>query len=216
VRRQGWIGPIEWAAARRPLPGEEVCGDFPIAVDVGGTAALFGVADGLGHGTAAETAAMRAADVVNRCRAEPPDVLLQLCHRSLADTRGAAITLARIDFETDSLSWIGIGNVTADLISKGPGGVQIRASALLAGGIVGYRIPHALATHQVSVGPGDLLVIATDGILEDHVQDIDFAAPAMVIAEHILKAYSRESDDALVLAARHRGTSSRAPEDDRE
>jgi serine phosphatase RsbU (regulator of sigma subunit) len=216
VRRQGWIGPIEWAAARRPLPGEEVCGDFPIAVDVGGTAALFGVADGLGHGTAAETAAMRAADVVNRCRAEPPDVLLQLCHRSLADTRGAAITLARIDFETDSLSWIGIGNVTADLISKGPGGVQIRASALLAGGIVGYRIPHALATHQVSVGPGDLLVIATDGILEDHVQDIDFAAPAMVIAEHILKAYSRESDDALVLAARHRGSSSRAPEEARE
>lgn len=208
MRRQGWIGPIEWAAARRPLPGEEVCGDFPIAVAVGGTAALFGVADGLGHGTAAETAAMRAADVVDRSRAEPPDVLLQLCHRGLSDTRGAAITLARIDFETRTLSWIGIGNVTADLVAKTPGGAQIRASALLAGGIVGYRIPHALATHQVSIGPGDLLIIATDGILEDHVSRIDFAAPAMAIAEHILNAYSRESDDALVLAARHRGASS--------
>ena len=208
MRRQGWIGPIEWAAARRPVPGEEVCGDFPIAVEVGSTAALFGVADGLGHGTAAETAALRAADVVNRSRTEPPDVLLQLCHRGLADTRGAAITLARIDFETDTLSWIGIGNVTADLVAKTPGGVQIRASALLAGGIVGYRIPHALATHQVSISPGDLLVIATDGILEGHFAGIDFAAPAMVIAEHILDAYSRESDDALVLAARHRGVSS--------
>jgi phosphoserine phosphatase RsbX len=207
VRRKGWIGPIEWAAARRPLPGEEVCGDFPIAVDVGGAAALFGVADGLGHGRAAETAALRAADVVNRCRAEPLDVLLQLCHRGLSDTRGAAITLARIDFETDTLSWIGIGNVTADLVTKGADGVQIRASALLAGGIVGYRMPHALATHQVSIGPGDLLVIATDGILDNHVAGIDFAAPAMAIAEHILSAYSRESDDALVLAARHRGTS---------
>jgi serine phosphatase RsbU (regulator of sigma subunit) len=207
MRRQGWIGPIEWAAARRPLPGEEVCGDFPIAVDVGTTAALFGVADGLGHGAAAETAALRAAEVVNRSRTEPPDVLLQLCHRGLADTRGAAITLARIDFETDTLSWIGIGNVTADLVAKTPGGAKIRASALLAGGIVGYGIPHALATHQVSVGPGDLLIIATDGILEDHVAGIDFAEPAMAIAEHILKAYSRESDDALVLAARHRGAS---------
>ena len=207
MRRKGWIGPIEWAAARRPLPGEEVCGDFPIAVDVGGAAALFGVADGLGHGRAAETAALRAADVVNRCRAEPLDVLLQLCHRGLSDTRGAAITLARIDFETDTLSWIGIGNVTADLVTKGADGVQIRASALLAGGIVGYRMPHALATHQVSIGPGDLLVIATDGILDNHVAGIDFAAPAMAIAEHILSAYSRESDDALVLAARHRGTS---------
>jgi phosphoserine phosphatase RsbX len=208
MRRQGWIGPIEWASARRPRPGEAVCGDFPIAVDVGGSAALFGVADGLGHGTAAETAALRAADVVNRCNAEPLDVLLQLCHRGLADTRGAAITLSRIDFETRTLSWIGIGNVTADLVTKGPGGVQIRASALLSGGIVGYRIPHALATHQVSIGPGDLLVIATDGILEDHVAGIDFAAPAMVIAEHILNVYSRESDDALVLTARYRGASS--------
>src|ERR1700754_2302609 len=151
VRSQGWIGPIEWAAARRPLPGEEVCGDYPIAVDVGGTAALFGVADGLGHGRAAETAAVRAEGGVNRCRTEPLDVLLQLCHRGLSYTRGAAITLARIDFETSTLSWIGIGNVTADLVAKAPGGVQIRASALLAGGIVGYRIPHALATHQVSI-----------------------------------------------------------------
>ena len=206
MRRQGWIGPIEWAAARRPLPGEEVCGDFPIAVDVGGIAALFGVADGLGHGTAAETAALRAAEVVNRCRSEPLDVQLQRCHRALIDTRGAAMTLARVDFETGTLSWIGIGNVTADLVSKGVSGVRIRASALLAGGIVGYRIPEALTTHQVSMNPGELLVVATDGIVEDHVQGIDFAAPAMAIAEHVLDAYSRESDDALVLAARHRGT----------
>lgn len=206
MRRKGQIGPIEWAAARRPRPGEEVCGDFPIALDVGGSAALFGVADGLGHGTAAETAALRVEEVVSRCRTEPLDVLLQLCHRGLADTRGATVTLSRIDFETDTLSWIGIGNVTADLVARGPGGVHIRSSALLAGGIVGYRIPHALATHQVSIAPGDLLVIATDGILEDHVAGIDFATPAMGIAEHILDAYSRESDDALVLAARHRGT----------
>lgn len=208
MRRKGRIGPIEWAAARRPLPGEEVCGDFPIAVEVSGTAALFGVADGLGHGMAAEAAALTAAEVVNRCRAEPLDVLLQLCHRGLSDTRGAAITLARIDFEIGTLSWIGIGNVTADLVAKSPGGVQIRASALLSGGIVGYRIPHSLSTHQVSIGPGDLLVVATDGILEDHVAGIDFAAPAMAIAEHVLDAYGRESDDALVLTARHRGTSS--------
>jgi len=208
MRRNGSIGPIEWAAARRPLPGEEVCGDFPIAVDVGGTAALCGVADGLGDGKAGETAALRAEEVVTRCRTEPLDVMLQLCHRGLTDTRGAAITLARIDFETDTLSWIGIGNVTADLVSKSAAGIQIRASALLSGGIVGYRMPHALATHQVSINPGDLLVIATDGILEDHVRGIDFAAPAMAIAEHILDAFSRESDDALVLAARHRGISS--------
>src|ERR1700741_4909991 len=98
MRRKGWIGSLGGAAARRPLPGEDVCGDFPIAVEVSRTAALFGVADGLGHGAAAEAAPWRADEVIRRTRPEPLDVLLQRCHRGLSDTRGAAITLARIDF----------------------------------------------------------------------------------------------------------------------
>jgi phosphoserine phosphatase RsbX len=208
VRREGQFGPIEWAALRRPLPGEEVCGDHPIAVDVGETAALFGVVDGLGHGEEAAKAALRAVEVVNRSRAEPLDVLVQRCHRVLAATRGVAMTLARIDFETDTLSWLGIGNVTADLVAKSAGGVGVRSSALLAGGIVGYRIPQSLFTHQISITPGDLLLIASDGITEDHLDNIDFAASAMTIAEKMLEVYSKETDDALVLAARHRGTSS--------
>jgi serine phosphatase RsbU (regulator of sigma subunit) len=52
---------------------------------------------------------------------------------------------------------------------------------------------------------GDLLIIASDGITEDHVDHIDFAAPATVIAEQILAKHAKESDDAMVLAARHRG-----------
>jgi negative regulator of sigma-B (phosphoserine phosphatase) len=118
------------------------------------------------------------------------------------------MTLARIDFETDTLSWLGIGNVTADLVSKSASGVEVRASALLAGGIVGYRIPQSLFTHQISISPGDLLIIASDGLSEDHLDNIDFAASAMTIAEQMLAVHSKETDDALVLAARHRGTSS--------
>jgi len=56
----GRLGPIEWATAASPVAGEKVCGDHPIAVYAGGDAALFGVVDGLGHGTAAATAAQRA------------------------------------------------------------------------------------------------------------------------------------------------------------
>jgi negative regulator of sigma-B (phosphoserine phosphatase) len=208
VRREGQFGPIEWAALRRPLPGEDVCGDHPIAVDVGDSAALFGVLDGLGHGEAAATAALRAVEVVNHSRAEPLDVLIQRCHRALAATRGVVMTLARIDFETDTLSWIGIGNVTADLVAKSAGGVEVRSSALLAGGIVGYRIPQSLFTQQISITPGDLLLIASDGVTEDHLNNIDFAASAMTIAEQMLAVHSKETDDALVLAARHRGVSS--------
>jgi negative regulator of sigma-B (phosphoserine phosphatase) len=198
---------MEWAAVGRARPGESVCGDHPVALDIGHSAALFGVIDGLGHGEAAQAAALRAVAIVEDGRSEPLDVVMQRCHRALTETRGVAMTLARIDFDTDTLSWIGIGNVTADLVVKRPTGVEIRSSALLAGGIVGYRMPNTLLTHQVAIAPGDLLVIASDGIAEDHLDSIDFAAQATTIAEQLVGRYGKESDDALVLAARHRGWS---------
>ncbi|HEY1842122.1 MAG TPA: SpoIIE family protein phosphatase [Mycobacterium sp.] len=207
MAEHGQLGPIEWAAKARPRPGENVCGDRLIAVDVDGTAALIGALDGLGHGVEAAEAANRGVDVLRAARAEPLDVLVQRCHRALSGTRGAAMTLARIDFRTDTLSWVGIGNVAADLVAKHPAGVEVRSSARLAGGIVGYRIPEALKPQKVPIRPGDLLVIASDGIVENHLDDIDFAASSLAIAERILHNHAKDSDDALVLAARHRGAS---------
>jgi negative regulator of sigma-B (phosphoserine phosphatase) len=207
MAEHGWLGPIEWAANSRPRPGESVCGDRMIAVDVDGTAALIGVLDGLGHGTEAAEAASCGVDVLRAARAEPLDVLVQRCHRALSGTRGVAMTLARIDFRTDTLSWAGIGNVAADLVAKHPAGVEVRSSARLAGGIVGYRIPEALTPQEVPIRPGDLLVITSDGIVEDHLDDIDFAASSLAIADQILRRHAKDSDDALVLAARHRGVS---------
>jgi phosphoserine phosphatase RsbX len=145
--------------------------------------------------------------VLDQARAEPLDVLVQLCHRALADTRGAAMTLARIDLHTDTLSWIGIGNVTASLVAKSPSGVKVRSSALLNGGIVGYRIPETLLSQSISMHPGDLLILASDGVDENYLDHIDFAASAAMIAEQILRQHGKDTDDALVLAARHRGTS---------
>jgi phosphoserine phosphatase RsbX len=198
---------MEWARAGRPLPGEQVCGDQAIAVDLDGTAALFGVVDGLGHGPAATMAALRAVDALKGASGERLEVLVQLCHRALAGTRGVAMTLARVDFEADTLSWTGVGNVAAHLVAKAATGVQVRSSARLAAGIVGYRVPEIGPAQVVSLRAGDLIVIATDGIAEDHLDHIDFAASATAIAEQILSKHAKESDDAMVLAARHRGAS---------
>ena len=205
MNSHGRLGPIEWATAYRPVPGEQVCGDHPIAVDVFGGAALFGVIDGLGHGAAAATAATSAADVINRAAAAPLDVLIELCHRQLATTRGAAMTLARIDFGAESLQWMGVGNVAANLLAKSPSGTQTRSSARLAGGIVGYQIPTISPSETIHIRPGCLLVIASDGIAESHLDDIDFTASAAAIAEQILREHAKAPDDASVLVARHRG-----------
>jgi hypothetical protein len=102
MRDNGRLGPIEWATAGRPLPGEHVSGDQPIAIGVDEDTALFGVIDGLGHGPEAALAAMRAVDALNGARAKRLEVLLQLCHRVLEGTRGVAMTLARVDFAAAS------------------------------------------------------------------------------------------------------------------
>jgi phosphoserine phosphatase RsbX len=205
VHENGRFGPIEWARAGRPLPSEYTSGDRGIAVGIEDAAALFGVVDGLGHGPAAAEAALRAVDAVTRAHAEPVEVLIELCHRALVGTRGVAMTLARIDFAANTLTWAGIGNVTANLVAKAPTGFEIRSSARLTGGIVGYRIPEIQPAPVVSIRPGDLIVISTDGIAEDYLDHIDFSASAVAIAEGLLGKDAKETDDAMVLAARHRG-----------
>jgi phosphoserine phosphatase RsbX len=193
--------------AGRPRPGEHVCGDQAIAAGIEGQGALFGVVDGLGHGPSAANAAIAAAEALRKARGERVEVLVQLCHRVLEGTRGAAMTLARIDFEAGQLYWTGVGNVTANLVAKAAMGVKVRSSARLAAGIVGYRIPEISPAQVVPIRTGDLLIIASDGIAEDHLDHIDFAAPATAIAEQILAKHAKVSDDAMVLAARHRGAS---------
>jgi phosphoserine phosphatase RsbX len=189
------------------VPSEYTSGDRGIAVDIGGEAALFGVVDGLGHGPEAATAALRAVDVVTDAGSERLEDLVKLCHRALEGTRGVAMTLARVDFADSTLTWTGVGNVTADLVVKAPTGIHIRSSVRLTGGIIGYRMPEIKPAQVVSIRAGDLIVMATDGIAEEYLEHIDFAASATVIAEEILSKYARETDDAMVLAARHRGAS---------
>lgn len=207
MHENGRFGPIEWARAGRPLPSEYTSGDRGIAVDIDGEAALFGLVDGLGHGPSAADAAVRAVTAVTRASSERIEVLIQLCHRVLLGTRGVAMTLARVDFATNTLAWTGVGNVTAHLVAKAPTGVEIRSSARLTAGIVGYRIPEIRPAQVVSIRTGDLLVMRTDGINEDYLDHIDFSSSSVVIAEELLDKDARETDDAMVLAARHRGIS---------
>lgn len=208
MREHGRLGSIEWAMAARPKPGEDDCGDRSVALDAG-DAALFGVIDGLGHGTAASLAARRAAGVLIDNPAEPLDVLILLCHRALTETRGAAVSLALMGMnDRDKLRWVGVGNVNACLVESAPGGLAARASALLSAGIVGYQLPSSMQTQTLSMRQGDLLVMTSDGIRADFLDAVDLAKPAAQIAEDILTGHAKNSDDALVVTARRRGAPS--------
>ncbi|RDI50826.1 SpoIIE family protein phosphatase [Nocardia mexicana] len=204
MHEDGFIGAVEWAVAGRALPGQKISGDRSVVLDAGGGAVLFAVLDGLGHGSAAGEAADRATQVLSENRAEPLDVLMVMCHRAMSDTRGAAVSLALFSSE-DQLHWLGVGNVESRVVTAGPGRPVVRSTALLTGGIIGYLLPQNLQTQTVSVRPGDLLLMSTDGIVDEFVESIDLAKSTADITADILGRHAKDTDDALVLAARHRG-----------
>jgi hypothetical protein len=179
-------------------------------VEVTETETLLAVIDGLGHGPEAASAAGKAVEVLRENPAEPVEVLLVLCNAALARTRGAAITIASISATNGSMSWLGVGNVEAALFRSGQSGGSSgnaagRSSpdmALLLGGIVGHQLP-TLRPHTVDLRPGDVLLMATDGIARSFTQDVHLGAAPARLADGILENLARPTDDALILVARY-------------
>lgn len=201
----GRIGPLEWAVAEQASPGERESGDGWVVASADEVTLLAAI-DGLGHGAAAALAARRAATVLRGQGPEPLDVLFARCHRALAGTRGAAITLARVNRSDARMHWLGVGNVAASLVRSGPGGPAVAAYAMLRGGVVGHRLPGRLRAGVIALRPGDLLLFGTDGLARGFDHRPNLAAPAAALAGDILSRCATGTDDALILVGRYRGT----------
>jgi hypothetical protein len=195
---------LDWAVAEQVLPGEQESGDGWV-VTTAEEITLLGAIDGLGHGAPAALAARAAAAVLRQHCAEPLDALLARCHQALANTRGAAITLARVNRAAAQLHWIGVGNVAASLVRSAPGEPTLAANAMLRAGVVGHQLPGTLHADLIALQPGDLLLFGTDGLASGFDHNPDLAAPAAALAEDILTRCATGTDDALILVGRYRG-----------
>ena len=188
---------LEWAVASLPLPGESESGDRCV-VEAFNAGALVAVIDALGHGPEAAHAAGVAARVLERHAREKPGALFQRCHQQMHNTRGAAISAASFDGRRRIMTWLGIGNVMGVLV-RADAEVNPRVKHMVVhGGVVGYQLPdvHPLV---VQVAPGDILILATDGVRGDFTEILPAAMNPQLLADRILRDYATRSDDALVL-----------------
>ncbi|PKO88129.1 MAG: stage II sporulation protein E (SpoIIE) [Betaproteobacteria bacterium HGW-Betaproteobacteria-12] len=193
----------EYAVAGRPLRGELQSGDAALVQAVDG-GVLIAVVDGLGHGDEAAAAAKAAIAVLREHAGEPLAALVQRCHGRLQLTRGVAMVLAAVDAATGQLHWIGVGNVEAVLCAARQGPPRNKLWLTNRSGVVGYRLP-AVATRSTPIFPGDLLVVATDGIDEGFASEAGGDGPPGALARAILERHGKASDDALVLVLRWAG-----------
>ena len=164
MRERAAREPVEWSVAKRCRRGEATSGDLAV-VNVLPDGALVAGVDGLGHGAEAARAAGRAGDVV---RASPgPDLvrLMQRCHIALRGTRGAAISLAFISASEGGMTWLGVGNVEGRVVSYNRSATRPKGSLALGRGVAGYELP-AVRTAALEIRPGDVLILATDGVTE--------------------------------------------------
>ena len=157
---------MTWRGRRRPSSsgpspsrslGSE-SGDQYLVSRTGDGGVLVAVADGLGHGPEAASAAKTAIAVLEAGQERELGARFLRCHERLRDTRGVVLSLGL--FATGSLTWLGVGNVDGVLLRSGFGAPE---QLLVRGGVVGRRLP-SLELSRLTVARGDTLILATDGI----------------------------------------------------
>jgi negative regulator of sigma-B (phosphoserine phosphatase) len=187
---------VKFEVIFEPFRGEMDCGDQYLVKELDDFT-LVVVVDGLGHGSDAAFAAKKAIYTLEAHAKEPIETLFKLCNESLHDTRGAAMTIVKIDSDY-KLTYAAIGNVLGVCWKMDSNCKLRRESIFMEGGIVGCRLP-SVVVKEIAMGAGDTFILATDGIKSQfEIEPPKFDSPQK-IAEQIFSAYRNKNDDGLVL-----------------
>jgi anti-sigma regulatory factor (Ser/Thr protein kinase) len=197
--------PLEIGVVSEPIRTETVCGDGWGVRGTGNTALLM-VVDGLGHGVLAAEAAREAERVLSGAKQDSISEIVQDMHGALRKTRGAALAIAKIQFEKRLLSFAGVGNVSASIVAMGSS-----RSIASHNGTVGHQMSR-VQEFTVPWNSDSILVMHSDGLgthwnLEDYPGI--WNKQACVIAAILHRDFYRGRDDVTVLVAKAGASHSR-------
>jgi serine phosphatase RsbU (regulator of sigma subunit) len=181
------------------MPGEDVCGDaYEVIVDAHGFDMM--VADGLGHGPMAAEASQAAIRLFREARRLRPKEALEEIHAGMRATRGAAIAIARLKPDQRKLTFAGVGNITAAILSNGQ-----EKRLVSYNGTVGHRVRRVEEFEYPVTGENPVVILHSDGLstgwkfgaypglLQSH--------PSLIAAV-LLRDFCRGHDDATILVAK--------------
>ena len=194
-------GPLDLGVVSLPLRGEEVCGDGWASRTTSDNVYLM-VVDGLGHGIFASEAAREAERIFRETDSASPSGILRDCHDALKKTRGAAAAIAVINKEKCSLSFAGLGNISATLITR-----QGRRGIASHNGTLGHEM-HKIQEFALPWNEDGVLIMYSDGLISrwdlDTYPGIISKHPSIVAAA-LYRDFYRERDDVTVLVAKNPG-----------
>ncbi|MEV4093114.1 ATP-binding SpoIIE family protein phosphatase [Streptosporangium saharense] len=182
----------------RPIGEETVCGDAFAASD-SGTSVTVMLCDGLGHGEAAAQASREAVRLFAEHTALAPVDIIGRIHRGLRQTRGGAVAVAHVDRAAGTVSFAGLGNVSAWIA-----GHDGRQGMISVPGIAGHQA-RTLRQYEYTVPPHSVVVLHSDG-LSDRWDPTSYpglaARTPSVVAATLLRDAGTRRDDACVVAVR--------------
>lgn len=187
------------AALTRPINGESVCGDACAQRTSAGVTTLL-LADGLGHGALAASAAREAVRAfVTPAEDESPARTLRRLDGALRSTRGAAVAVVRFDAPAGKLTFAGVGNVAAWMDDG-----ERRQGFISNPGIIGHNAK-AVREIEAAVPNGALIVMHSDGLTAKW--DVN-AYPGLrardphLVAATLIRDAGVRPDDASIIVAR--------------
>lgn len=193
------VPPLRIGAVNVTKQGQEVCGDA-WGVEQARGASTIVVADGLGHGYEASLASLEAVRTLHGHPDLPPLALVELSHKALRSSRGAAVAVARIDRMQAKLTFSGLGNVAGQIYS----GASASQHLVSVNGTAGHDTPRAREFSYVWPENG-MLVMYSDGLSTstglDSQPRLALHDPTL-IAGVLYRDFNRGQDDATVVVAK--------------
>jgi len=184
---------LEIGVAQRALPGQIVSGDVWKVFE--GRDTTIVVADGLGHGPAAEEAARLFCDFAEERLELPVDEILRRAAKQFVHPRGTAATLLRFDTSSERLHFSGVGNVTLQAASSHP------VSPVCMPGILGRPV-RKITAFDYPLERGDLFALYSDGISSRFDLRAFRNLKPPIAADQILDEHGKVHDDATCVVIR--------------
>lgn len=186
-------------AANVAMPRELVCGDHWAEHHATNGTVRVMIADGLGHGEFASQASSRAVEIFGKYSDLEPAAVLERMNEALRPTRGAAVAIAELDPGKKTVTYTGIGNISASILSHDTSTSLVSMNGMVGGPTRSGRV------FSYPWPRDGVLVMFSDG-LKSQWQIKRYAGlvdrhPGL-IAGILYRDNARGSDDATVVAVR--------------
>jgi anti-sigma regulatory factor (Ser/Thr protein kinase) len=186
---------VQFAGIALPYPGEIRSGDGWYCVQAPDRTVAV-LVDGLGHGLGAADAAQEAITTFRQRVSSNPAEILSYIHDSLRKTRGAVAAVVEICPSQRTLTYAGIGNVSASLFSGGAS-----RSLVSHNGTLGMTVQR-MQEFRMEWSPDSVFVMHSDG-LQTRWDLYSYAGlasrhPALICGA-LLRDFRRQRDDASIV-----------------